>query len=163
MGAMTQHADSVIDIVVTLPAPPPRVFAALTEPADINAWMWGNLGPDPQAEVDLRPGGLFDISIRQKPLDDPDDARFSMRGVYVEVDPPRRLVYSLRWFAPVGYNEGDGEPPFDEIVVIDLEPTDTNETTMHYRHFGVPDPAAAREHDKAIRFTFDLLAKHLSA
>lgn len=40
---------------VTIHAPPEAVWAALTDPAAIRAWM----GDDRTVEVDLRPGGSF--------------------------------------------------------------------------------------------------------
>ena len=65
---------------VTVDAAPEVVWRALTDPGQLAAWF----GAD--AEVDLRIGGA--IRFRW-----PDGAE--RRGLVVDVDPPRRLVF--RW------------------------------------------------------------------
>lgn len=83
-----------------------------------------------------------------------------MRGQYVEITPPARLIYTVHWDAPVGYNE-TGQA-IDEVVIIDLAAAaGTMETELHYLHMGVPTPAAADGHRKAILHTFEILRKHL--
>jgi len=44
------------------------------------------------AEVDLRPGGLWHVAMRN-----PSGEIFHVSGVYREVSAPARLVYTFRW------------------------------------------------------------------
>lgn len=70
-----------------------RVFEAWTSPEVLRRW-WG-AGPDwtsPAVEIDLRPGGRYRLSMQ-----DPSGVVRSVGGEYVEVDPPRRLVYTWAW------------------------------------------------------------------
>jgi len=46
----------------------------------------------PLAEVDLRVGGRYRIRMQE-----PDGASHTVTGVYLEVDPPRRVVYTWHW------------------------------------------------------------------
>lgn len=155
--------DHVITMTIDLPADPERVFATLTTPRDLEAWAWAGLGRDATAETDPRPGGRFSIAIT------PDDPagwprpRWAMRGIYVEVDSPRRLVHTLHWDAPMVYNEG-GADVVDEVVTIDLAPGDDPGTTvLRYRHDGIPSAEAAAVHRGGIEATYALLTRHLRA
>lgn len=151
--------DLTITLHVTLPALPPRVFQALTDPEDMIVWMWGGIGHDPEAHVDLKPGGLYRVSVDVGEQPIWPRARWAMQGLYVEVAAPERLVYTVHWDAPVGYNQ-EGRA-IDEVVFIDLFARG-RETDMQYVHMGVPTPEAAAGHKKAIARTFELLRQHLA-
>ncbi len=70
-------------------APRELVFAAWTEPDQLAQW-WGPHGfTNPVCEVDLRPGGAWRIDMQG-----PDGTVYPNGGLYQEVDPPARLVFS---------------------------------------------------------------------
>ena len=98
---MTQQAqDVVLQVNRRFEAPRERVFEAWTSPAVLREW-W-RAGPEwetPEAEVDLRPGGSYRLSMR----DTEKDETHTVVGEYKEVSPPERLVYTWNW-------EGDAEP-----------------------------------------------------
>jgi len=75
-------------------ASPERVFAAWTDAEQLAAWWWPQLAGTTY-DVDVRPGGRFRIQ----------SAAIKVRvwGVYTEVEPPRRLVFTWNW-------EDEGEP-----------------------------------------------------
>ena len=88
---MSREHDLVIER--TFAAAQARVFEAWTSPEVLRRW-WG-AGPDwtsPAIEIDLRPGGRYRLSMQ-----DPSGVVRSVGGEYVEVDPPRRLVYTWAW------------------------------------------------------------------
>jgi uncharacterized protein YndB with AHSA1/START domain len=74
-------------------APPALVFDAWTNPARMREWM---LGPDgwtmAVCDVDLRAGGAWRFAWRG-----PDGEELGMQGVYREVSPPGRLVFTEAW------------------------------------------------------------------
>lgn len=68
-----------------------RVFAAHTEPALLKRWFgprgWRLTG----CEIDLRPGGAWRYELQG-----PAGAAMTLNGVYLEIDPPNRLVMTER-------------------------------------------------------------------
>src|SRR5688572_21689712 len=85
------------EVVITRVVDAPRriVWDAWTSPEHVPHWM---TGPDgwsmPVCEIDLRPGGGWHFVWRKS-----DGAEMGMRGTYVEVAPPERLVHTESWGA----------------------------------------------------------------
>jgi len=92
---MTQQAqDVVLELTRRFEAPRERVFEAWTSPEVLREW-W-RAGPDwetPDAQVDLRPGGTYRLSMR----DTTKGETHTVVGEYKEVTPPERLVYTWSW------------------------------------------------------------------
>lgn len=80
------------DIVLTRSFDAPRalVFQAWTDPKYLPRW-WGQGGSTLAiCEVDLRPGGEWRFVERSR-----DGKQFPFHGVYREIAPPERLVYTF--------------------------------------------------------------------
>jgi uncharacterized protein YndB with AHSA1/START domain len=75
-------------------APRERVFDAWTNPRVLERW-WAAAPTwvDPAAEVDLRPGGTYRLSMR----DTESGSVQTVGGEYTEVRPPERLAYTWTW------------------------------------------------------------------
>ena len=77
----------------TYAAPRALVWECFTNPAHVAQWM---LGPDswtmPVCEIDLRVGGTWRYVWRKA-----SGAEMEMRGRYLEVNAPERLVSTERW------------------------------------------------------------------
>ena len=72
-----------------------RVFRALTEPEQLAAW-WGPAGfTTPEAAVDARVGGRYRLGMQP-----PDGELFHLRGEFLVVQRPSRLVYTFAWEEP---------------------------------------------------------------
>ncbi len=95
-AATTVATPSDREIVITRVVHAPRrlVFDAWTSPEHLPYWMLGPTSgwPMPVCEIDLRPGGKWCFVWRRA-----DGAELAMRGVYREVTPPERLVYTESW------------------------------------------------------------------
>jgi uncharacterized protein YndB with AHSA1/START domain len=79
-----------IQAEVFIAAPPERVFQALTDPAQMPNW-WGQQGMYriTEFQAELRAGGKWSsVGVGA------DGASFKVEGEYLEVDPPRLLVYT---------------------------------------------------------------------
>src|SRR4029078_9479400 len=78
-----------------LNASPERVYAAWTEPEKIARWF----GPavvdqsTVKAKMEVRVGGSFEVSF-----DSEDGEYHQVAGVYREVVPNKRLVFSWAWY-----------------------------------------------------------------
>jgi uncharacterized protein YndB with AHSA1/START domain len=85
---------AVVHVSRTVPGSRDQVFRAWTDPERVSQWFGGPLGMATSAEADVRPGGSYRIHI-----DFPGRVAppvFAV-GTYLEVEPPQRLVYTLRW------------------------------------------------------------------
>ena len=136
-------------MVRTFDAPVERVFRAWSDPRILECWAWGSLGHEVRAEVDLRVGGNYRVEPSQ-----PGKDTFVFRGTYEEVVVGRRLVYTLHWDAPMGY-----ESPLERATV---EFTDRGaQTEVTFLHEGVPHQLARDTHETGWANTFDTLDRHL--
>jgi len=73
----------------TFPAPRDLVFKAWSSAEHMKRWFSPEGYSVPEAEVDFRPGGVCAICMRS-----PEGQDFWSRGVYVEISPPDRLVFT---------------------------------------------------------------------
>ena len=127
---------NVVELQVRLGAPPDEVFLYLTDAERYVEWQ------GLKAELDPRPGGVYRVWM---------DAETVARGEYVEVEPPRRVVFTWGW-------EGnDGVPPGSTTVELTLE-ADGDGTILSLRHTGLPDGEAAAMHEEGWLFFTDRLA-----
>jgi uncharacterized protein YndB with AHSA1/START domain len=110
-GATRLSDEQVLRLERVLDAPPERIFAAWTDPGLLRRWWAAQ--PDwttPEVVTDVRVGGRYRLSMQ--------DAAGSVRtvvGEYLEVDPPRRLVYTWRW------EPHDGLPAGGDVTVVTVE------------------------------------------
>ncbi|ELY97606.1 activator of Hsp90 ATPase 1 family protein [Natrialba chahannaoensis JCM 10990] len=104
----------------TFDAPRDRVFAAWTEPDQLEQW-WGPTGfTVPNCEVDLRPGGTFRIDMEA-----PDGTVYPDEGVYRAIDEPSRLEYTS-----MAFHDEDGEPQLEVDTVVTFEERGGDETEL---------------------------------
>jgi uncharacterized protein YndB with AHSA1/START domain len=108
---MAEYATSI-----EIEAAPPDVFDYLVTEAGMTAWMGQHASLDPQA------GGGFAVDI----------AGYAIRGKYLEVDRPRRVVVS--W----GVAGSPDLPPGASTVEFTLTPT-AHGTRVELTHSGLPD------------------------
>jgi uncharacterized protein YndB with AHSA1/START domain len=88
-GATERTARWDLDLQRTFDAPRAMVWKAWTDPAHLARW-WGPHGfTNPVCEADVRPGGSLRIVMRG-----PDGGEHAMMGIFHEVVPPERLVFT---------------------------------------------------------------------
>ena len=106
---------------IELPATVDEVFRHLTDPVAMIRWMGQHATLHPSV------GGAFEVDINGVPV----------RGRYLEVDPPHRVVVS--W----GGAGSDDMPPGATRVEFTLTPIPTG-TRLHLVHGNLPDSQAQR-------------------
>jgi uncharacterized protein YndB with AHSA1/START domain len=87
-----EHAsasDREIVIARLLDAPQDLVFEAWTNPKHVALWWGPNEFTNTVHEMDVRPGGVWRLTMHG-----PDGVDFPNKIVFIEVDKPRRLVYT---------------------------------------------------------------------
>lgn len=82
-------ADRELVLVRIINAPREKVFKAWTDPELLKQWFAPKPWSTPVAQLDVRPGGANLIVMRG-----PDGSEFPNRGVYLEVVPDARLVFT---------------------------------------------------------------------
>lgn len=82
-------SDRELMLTRLIAAPPEKVYQAWTDPALIVQWFTPKPWETVRAETDVRPGGSNLIVMRG-----PDGTEFPNRGVYLEVVPNKRLVFT---------------------------------------------------------------------
>ena len=84
---------------IFIAAPPARVFEAITDPTQMQQW-WGQQGIHRILEwkADVRPGGKWSTTGKHA-----DGTPFTIKGEYLEVEPPRLLVLTWlpSWLGPL--------------------------------------------------------------
>jgi uncharacterized protein YndB with AHSA1/START domain len=116
-------------------APRDRVFRAFTVPAQMVRW-WGPKGfTVPACTMDVRAGGAWHTVMRS-----PEGKDHVVSGVYREIIPPERLVFTWAW-------EEDGARGHETVVTVELfetpggtrlelthEPFQTADSRDRHRH-----------------------------
>jgi uncharacterized protein YndB with AHSA1/START domain len=96
---VTTPADREILIERVFDAPRDRVYAAFTDPELIPQW-WGRYEDTTTVDkMDVRPGGEW----RFVTVSSEGGEEHAFRGVYREVEPPERLVWTFEWEGMPGY------------------------------------------------------------
>jgi uncharacterized protein YndB with AHSA1/START domain len=109
---------------IDIDAPADIVFEHLVTAEGLVAWMGQH------ANLEPHPGGGFSVDINGTPI----------RGVYLEVDPPRRVV--LSW----GVAGSEDHPPGSsrvEVTLTALNQGGVAGTRVDLVHTGLPDARAA--------------------
>ena len=107
---MTAILETDRDLVLTrlIDAPRAKLYDAWTKPEILKQWFAPLPYTTPSAEMDVRPGGANRITMRG-----PDGVDIPNRGVYLEVVPNERLVFTD------AYTEAwvPSEKPFMTVIV----------------------------------------------
>ena len=115
-------AVDAITATVFVEAPPERVYEYFTKPEAIVRWMGD------YALLEPTPNGQFTLDIRGAPV----------RGRYLELDPPHRLLFS--W----GYAGSERLPPGASTVEVRLN-AEGDGTRVQLAHRDLP-PEESRGH-----------------
>ena len=92
---VTLPSDREIRFTSILPHRPSLVFAAWTQPEHLRHWWCCEGGALPVCEVDLRVGGHWRRVMRM-----PDGSEHPFKGVYREIIPNQRLVFTECYDVP---------------------------------------------------------------
>ena len=135
MNTTTTSQNLSLKVSRLIKAPRERVFAAWTTPEEIIRWMT----PDPtqclSAKIDLRVGGEYHILLKS---DNSDTVK--VYGVYREIKPPARLVFTWTGMNCLPAMEG-----MSTMVAVDLiEQKDG--TLVQITHEGFPDAEVRDRH-----------------
>jgi uncharacterized protein YndB with AHSA1/START domain len=128
------------------------VFDAWTNPEVLRRWWKANSAwITPVAEVDLRVGGRYRIS-----MEDPESGKkYTAGGEYSEVSRPDRLVYSWQW------EQEDGELGHLSTVAVDFR-GEGEQTTVVLEHTGLESLESRDSHGHGWEGVLEAFQAHLN-
>lgn len=142
---MSEQRELVITKVFD--APRELVFSCWTDPNHLAEW-WGPKGfTAPSVTVNVTEGGAWRTCIR----DQAGDGEYWSSGVYLEVVPPERLVFSFAWDRP------DAE---DTLVTVTFAERD-GKTEMTFQQSGFHTVESRDGHTEGWQEAFDDLAHYV--
>lgn len=129
-----------------LAAPPAKVYAAWTQPAQLTKWFGPDSGPVLHAEADVRVGGRFHVVFRTE-----DGEQHDVSGTYQEVVPNEKLRFTWQWITL---------PERQSLVTILIKPEGDGclLTLIHEQFF---DEAARDGHERGWTGCLDKLERVL--
>ncbi len=130
-----------------LNAAPEKVYAAWTDPEKILKWFGPDSGPVHEAVTDVRVGGRYAVSFSTE-----DGEQHDVRGVYREVVPDQKLVFTWAWRTT---------PERESLVTILIKPDGSGSilTLIHEQFF---DEAARDGHRRGWTGCLDKLERFLA-
>jgi uncharacterized protein YndB with AHSA1/START domain len=145
----TKASDKVaLEIKRFINAPRARVYAAWTDPEQMKQWM----GPsdafgESEVTMDVRVGGRYRIVMHS-----PDGETHRVSGVYREVVPNRKLVYTWAW---------ESTPERESLVTLEFKPSgDGTELVLAHQRFA--DKEARDKHQEGWIGCLDRLGRFIS-
>ena len=148
--AMSDAATHELVLTRVFDAPRELVFQCWTDPEHLAQW-WGPAGMTPTGvDVDTTDGGAWRIGMSDG------EAEYWASGVYLELAPPERLVFSFKW------DPREGQPDEDTLVTITFADRD-GKTEMTFHQTGFATVESRDGHTDGWRSTFDELAAHLDS
>jgi uncharacterized protein YndB with AHSA1/START domain len=130
-------------LVRRYPVAPEKVWRAWTEPQALSRWFGpGEMNSVTLAEMDVREGGAYHIRFHT-----PDGEQHDVSGVYQEVVPQRKLVFSWAW---------KSTPERVSRVTVQLHPVPGG-TELDFLHEMFFDQAARDGHEHGWTLTLEKL------
>lgn len=129
-------------------APRELVFSAWTDPDQFAGWLGPHGFTAPSVTLNLTVGGNWRACMRNETT----GAEVWVHGVYREIVPPERLVFT--W-------EGEALPEPTVVTLTFAEDGGKTELTLH--HAGFPDVAARDDHTGGWTEALEELAGYLEA
>lgn len=133
---MTTAANDTLNVTRLFKAPRERVFAAFTTPEYMNQWF-GCGGKVTTCTTDLREGGSYRLETHH-----PESGEvFIVKGVYREVAPPFRVVFTWTY-------EGDEEwAGCESVVSVDFIASG-DQTELRLTQSGFPSAESRGNHNQ---------------
>ena len=151
MTAQAQSEDQthVLQLTRQIKAARATVFAALTSAEALAAWFGPEGVTAKEVTVDLKPGGAYSLEMHHG-----SDLVTTLSGVYQEITPPERLVFTWVW----GMGDMAG---LETLVTIELDET-ADGCQLSLVHEGLPSSESVDKHSFGWTGCFNCLDLHLA-
>jgi uncharacterized protein YndB with AHSA1/START domain len=144
---MQTESNHSVRISWSFSQPPTKLWQAWTDPSIAKLWF----GSDPNGKVldakfDVQVNGAFSVTFANS-----DGSEFTCLGIYKEIDPPNRLVFTWGWAE---------QPEVDELVTLQFRPVEGG-TSMLFEQSNIDPKTGLHNYDVGWRRTFQKLEKAL--
>lgn len=142
-------------------APRELVWKAWTEPERFKRWWGPKEFTAPSCKIDFRVGGIYLACMRS-----PDGTDYWSTGVYREIVPMKRIVYTDSFadekgnVVPASHYGMEGDFPLEMLVTVTFE-EQGSKTKMTLRHVGLPAGEHSDMAGAGWNGSFDKLAESL--
>jgi uncharacterized protein YndB with AHSA1/START domain len=149
----------ILRMTRTFDATPDRVFAAWTDPQQFGAWFGPAGVTTVMCDVDAKVGGAWRLMGEGKNIPGRTEhfVRPTVSGKYLEIEPPRRLVFTFAWHEKDDFASPRGR---ETIVTIQFKPVDQR-TEMVFTQAVFDDQQALAAHNRGWTESFDKLGSVL--
>ncbi len=149
----------ILRMTRTFDATPDRVFAAWTDPEQFGAWFGPAGMTTVMCEIDAKVGGEWRLIGEGKniPGRAAGPARPKVSGKYLEIEPPRRLVFTFAWHEKDDFASPRGR---ETIVTIQFKPVDQR-TEMIFTQAVFDDQQSLAAHNRGWTESFDKFGEFL--
>ncbi len=146
---VTTRSDNQIVLTRVFAAPRHLVFEAMTKPELVQRWYGPRGWSLVVCEIDLKVGGAWRYVLRG-----PDGTDMGMRGVFREIVPPERLVYTESW-------GGDWPETLVTLMLAEEDGKTTSTETVLYPSRQARDAALKTGMKEGMSLSFDRLDEYL--
>jgi uncharacterized protein YndB with AHSA1/START domain len=147
-----------LEVRRTFAFPRERVFAAWTDRKQLEQWMCRDAAAHTVThhQQDVRTGGRYVLEVR-----DPRKKEvYWGQGVYTEVKPPEKIVFTWNWTKGTQHGEELHPESPETVVTVEFhERGDTTEVVLTHGPFGTEGDY--KDHQGGWNGCFDVLAKTL--
>ncbi len=148
--ALTTPSDRELVLTRVFDAPRLLVFEAWTKPEHLMRWYGCRITRLLACDIDLRPGGSYRFVMRIA-----DGEQHTMSGVYREIVPPARLVYTER------FNDNPDKEALVTFTLSERNGRTTMTSTIRYRSAEDRDAVLKFGVEKGAVETLDRLEEYL--
>jgi uncharacterized protein YndB with AHSA1/START domain len=149
-------ADLKLELTQVFDAPINKVWEAWTDIEKLKQWS----GPEgmeiPLFECDFRIGGTYKMVMEGNPTgSEGGDMRHTVGGKYIEIEEPKKLVYSWLW-------EGQNPETHTTTITLLFKELGEGKTEFTLIQTGFPDENMVNEHNQGWTSTLRKLTKFLT-
>jgi uncharacterized protein YndB with AHSA1/START domain len=155
MGSEPSSATTTVHVSRELAAPRDEVFRTWTEPDLFKRWFTPPGNASVTADLDVRPGGAYRITVERTELV---PGTSYIVGNYLEVDPPKRLVFTFGWEEPPPVEGLEALETLDSRVTVQFRDLGAS-TELSITHERLDSPELRDFHRFGWETTLDQLAR----